>query len=324
MMRRLEAGDKVSNICRDFKVSRDIFYKWLKRYQEAQDLVKREALESLRPKGERHWRYIPEAKNLVLKVVLEHPEFSVHKISKVLFQQENKHILSSFGVHTLLSRLNLNTYQRRLSYAKSQGEGIGVPTRQAERGWMVPIFGKIPSLSALAPPLLSLIGFGGRAASFFKKVISSKFFLPLALIILLGFASSVVLSNLSFGQEIVSKIGTLLSFLALFLGMFFFIYSLKYYLTIAIVLSFSRKKEDKEDRGSRGAGLKSDLSKITLQRHPFVSIHIATYNETLVVGRLLKSITSFAYDNYEVVIVDDSNDDTTLIIADYINIKYQR
>src|SRR3989338_3524517 len=94
---------------------------------------------------------------------------------------------------------------------------------------------------------------------------------------------------------------------------------MKYYLTIAIVLSFSRRKEEgnRGDRGNRVPGLNSDISSVRLERHPFVSIHIASYNEKRVVERLLKAATSQDYDNYEIVIADDSNDETTQIITTY-------
>src|SRR3970040_222829 len=38
------------------------------------------------------------------------------------------------------------------------------------------------------------------------------------------------------------------------------------------------------------------------------------YNEPAVVDRLLQSCTSLAYDNYEVVVADDSNDETSRIL----------
>src|SRR3989338_447640 len=311
-MRRYEAGEKVSNICKDFNISRTIFYRWLKRYSEKQNLdeqAKREALQSLRPKGERHYRFVPEASSLVLKIVLEHPEYSSEKISSTLLAKTGKKILGNHGIYNLLNRLNLNTYQNRLAYVNSASNAAEAQqgVSHVAKGWGIPVFGEIPSLSGLSLP-----GFFDKTSSYFKYLI------PALIIISLGFIFSVVLSNLSFGQVIVGKIGILPSFGALFLGMFFFIYSIKYYLTIAIVLSFSRRSPSKSS-GLKAGGLEADLSSIVLQRHPFVSIHIASYNEKIVIERLLKSLTSMQYDNYEVVIADDSNDDTTLNIADYIN-----
>jgi cellulose synthase/poly-beta-1,6-N-acetylglucosamine synthase-like glycosyltransferase len=48
---------------------------------------------------------------------------------------------------------------------------------------------------------------------------------------------------------------------------------------------------------------------------PMVSIHIATYNEQRVIGRLLEACAALEYGNYEVIVVDDSTDETTSILA---------
>ncbi|MDQ3848323.1 MAG: glycosyltransferase family 2 protein [Thermoproteota archaeon] len=46
--------------------------------------------------------------------------------------------------------------------------------------------------------------------------------------------------------------------------------------------------------------------------YPFISILVATYNESLVIDGLLKSFASLSYpaDKFEIIIVDDSSDDT--------------
>ena len=47
-------------------------------------------------------------------------------------------------------------------------------------------------------------------------------------------------------------------------------------------------------------------------QYPFISILVATYNESLVIERLLKSFAALTYpaDRFEIIIVDDSSDDT--------------
>ncbi len=47
-----------------------------------------------------------------------------------------------------------------------------------------------------------------------------------------------------------------------------------------------------------------------LDGQPFVSIHLPLYNEKRVVERLLTACTSLEYDNYEVIVADDSSDET--------------
>src|SRR5438132_3121827 len=50
--------------------------------------------------------------------------------------------------------------------------------------------------------------------------------------------------------------------------------------------------------------------RLPAERQPFVSVHVALYNEARVVDRLLEACTSFDYENYEVIVADDSTDET--------------
>ena len=151
------------------------------------------------------------------------------------------------------------------------------------------------------------------------------------------------------------------SLFALFCGLFFFLYALKYYVTIASVVlitlfgdpvRFSRNGKSatqggndarsklKADGRTTDDGLASGQHKegyrtlrgdllsqagsvvvtdpwqrigeirLPADRQPFVSVQLALYNESEVVDRLLTACTSFDYENYEVLVVDDSTDDT--------------
>ena len=51
-----------------------------------------------------------------------------------------------------------------------------------------------------------------------------------------------------------------------------------------------------------------------LDKRPFVSIMIPTYNEKNVVDRILEACLNIDYDNFEVVVVDDSTDETVRIL----------
>jgi cellulose synthase/poly-beta-1,6-N-acetylglucosamine synthase-like glycosyltransferase len=61
--------------------------------------------------------------------------------------------------------------------------------------------------------------------------------------------------------------------------------------------------------------------------YPFISILVATHNESLVIERLLKSFAALTYptDRFEIMIVDDSSDDTyqkiQSMLADFRNLK---
>jgi cellulose synthase/poly-beta-1,6-N-acetylglucosamine synthase-like glycosyltransferase/CheY-like chemotaxis protein len=151
------------------------------------------------------------------------------------------------------------------------------------------------------------------------------------------------------------------SLFALLCGFFFFLYALKYYVTIASVILITlfgdpAKFQGRHGNGNgngntNGNGLKADghtngnghtngqhkegyrtlrgeklseagvvvvndpwqrMGEIRLpaDRQPFVSIHLALYNEGRVVDRLLEACTSFDYENYEVIVADDSTDET--------------
>ncbi|HTD63955.1 MAG TPA: glycosyltransferase [Verrucomicrobiae bacterium] len=151
------------------------------------------------------------------------------------------------------------------------------------------------------------------------------------------------------------------SLFALLCGLIFFLYALKYYVTIASVIlitlfgdpaKFQGRHANGNGNGhANGNGLKADgqasgnghtngqhkegyrtlrgeklseggsvvvndpwqrMGEIRLpaDRQPFVSIHLALYNEGRVVDRLLEACTSFDYENYEVIVADDSTDET--------------
>ncbi|MDO8658754.1 MAG: helix-turn-helix domain-containing protein, partial [Candidatus Levybacteria bacterium] len=330
MIRRFEQGENISNICRDFSVSRTIFYRWLKRYQKAAEDKKREVLESLRPKGEKHWRFIPGAKELVLQIVVEHPEYSSKKISNAISLKPGKMFVGNHGVYNLLRRLNLNTYQRRIAFANEKIQTSIVASTQKTSDFKIPSFVSFSFISVIPPPLR-------------RKIISSfKVFIPSFIsTVFLIFLIKVVLSTGSIG----SSIGILFSLVSFVFGMFFFLYSFKYYITIAAVLSFSRQKDEEGGRNesffsklfarvtnrNKGeyssltsnrqrmgiGGLQSDLSRITLDRNPFVSIHLSTYNDKRVINWLLTAATSMDYENYEVIVADDSTDETIDILKQW-------
>jgi cellulose synthase/poly-beta-1,6-N-acetylglucosamine synthase-like glycosyltransferase len=66
------------------------------------------------------------------------------------------------------------------------------------------------------------------------------------------------------------------------------------------------------DLGENVSKVKSLPNHLIDGEYPFISILVATYNESLVIERLLKSFTSLSYpaDKFEIIIIDDSSDDT--------------
>ncbi|MDZ7261786.1 MAG: glycosyltransferase [candidate division KSB1 bacterium] len=85
-------------------------------------------------------------------------------------------------------------------------------------------------------------------------------------------------------------------------SVFFFVYAVKYYCSTFLVLF---------------TGYQSHSSRLTQAQdthQPFVSIHLPLYNEKAVVDRLLASCTSLNYEPYEIIVADDSTDETVEIL----------
>lgn len=69
------------------------------------------------------------------------------------------------------------------------------------------------------------------------------------------------------------------------------------------------------NHGQNGAvGLMPNLENIIPSKAPFFSVHLPFYNERKVADRILTACTSFDYSNYEVIVIDDSTDETTRIL----------
>ena len=129
--------------------------------------------------------------------------------------------------------------------------------------------------------------------------------------------------------------GTLLSLGALLMGTVFFAYSVRYY-TATLLTLLSSMLLSNGNGYTNGNGHPHGLMRF-LRRHgnghangngngnghfelgyePFVSIHIATYNEKRVVNRLLEGCAALEYGSYEVVVVDDSTDESATILESW-------
>lgn len=112
---RFVAGEPITLLCQEYHISSVIFYRWLRNYENKSHL--KEALEKKHPKGEQHWRYNKRARKLILALVSEHPEYGVHRISRVLEEQTGKKVFSHHGVHVFLKHLHLNTPKQRIAFA---------------------------------------------------------------------------------------------------------------------------------------------------------------------------------------------------------------
>jgi len=116
------------------------------------------------------------------------------------------------------------------------------------------------------------------------------------------------------------------AFTGLFLGAIFFAYAIKYYLSTVMVLLTTLVLGGARNGNGHGLNGSSNLTghsrisgngngyHIDLGYHPFVSVHVAAYNEKRVIERLLQALDQLEYPEYEVILVDDSNDESVQIL----------
>ncbi len=125
------------------------------------------------------------------------------------------------------------------------------------------------------------------------------------------------------------------AFAGLLLGGVFFAYAVKYYLSTLLILLAALLPGGQRNgsgngrqhasgllgiaRGRNGNGNGNGSANgngyhIDLGYHPFVSVHVASYNEKRVIERLLTSLAHLEYPEYEVIVVDDSNDESVQLL----------
>lgn len=323
--------ETVTSICLRYNISRKTFYKWLKRYKAKGE----NALYDIKIEGELHPRSIGAAhKRTVLNLVVEHPEYSVHRLNREL------DFIGHHGIQNILYKEDLNTTAKRQLY--SQGF-VETPAP-----FVAPLYKPQMPLYKLRQILSPFSGipraFAANPRVGFAVTLVSL--VPLTLIFL--WLTVFVTSAAS-----VSRIGLFFASIALTFGLFFFIYSLKYYITILMVLHLAQtggvagRKNRKMPTGIRlkienmlsltrefmtggqsrtTNSLMVNLAKVTLSKKPFVSVHLAMYNEKMVVERLIRACTTQDWideksgrANYEVVVADDSNDNTTDIVKELLS-----
>src|SRR3989344_6836872 len=377
---------KSGEVAREFHVSRKTLVKWKRRYLDA--ITRNErllvALEDRNPSASQHPRGLrKEKERVVLDFVAAYPEYSAGKIAKRLG------FVGNHGVQRVLERSGLSTIERRLAYSR-QIRAARLPVYPLT-AWLnylrLAIVEFLVTGAPIGPPPFDFgsrlrraagrafgdarQGFGGLVGggrSLFSLLRRSLPFFVLSALVLSGsFAWGRFLGS---ATSPVQLLGWVFASIALSMGSVFFLYSLKYYITLAVVLSFSREAQDltqgsrlstqdsKKDfsrqssvfsskigwlgRGvgihndpgssmpdpgssSSGGGLEPsqtgltpDVSQVKLERYPFISVHLPLFNESKVVERLLKACTSFDYPNYEVVVADDSTDETTGIVERFL------
>jgi cellulose synthase/poly-beta-1,6-N-acetylglucosamine synthase-like glycosyltransferase len=141
-----------------------------------------------------------------------------------------------------------------------------------------------------------------------------------------GFIDMVLQSQ---SRSAVDWVAYTFAFIGLMLGATFFAYAIKYYLSTAMVLlttlvGVGARKGNGNGRHQSGEANGAGLNRINgngyhvdLGYHPFVSVHVAAYNERRVIERLLNALDKLEYPEYEVVVVDDSTDESVQILEEW-------
>ncbi len=156
------------------------------------------------------------------------------------------------------------------------------------------------------------------------RVLASNVVLVVAIIVALFplvalIRGSSALAGADQPQNLEQWVGVILAGLALLAGGIFFCYSVRYYVATIIVLASAApwllRFREQRRQGRIAVAREKDPSHLVLGYNPFVSVHIAAYNEERVIGRLLEACEKLDYPNFEVILVDDSTDGTPQMAA---------
>jgi len=107
-------------------------------------------------------------------------------------------------------------------------------------------------------------------------------------------------------MAITAIVGQAFSYMALAFGIFFFIFASKYY--VAILIALFGGKNGKRNWNTNQKSLDED--------EPFVSIHLPFYNEKNIARRIIDACIAINYKNYEILVLDDSRDETIEILKE--------
>ena len=127
------------------------------------------------------------------------------------------------------------------------------------------------------------------------------------------------------GAGLALAAGRMLAYIALALGLFFFLYAAKYYISIVITFLRGGWGSFTPNNGlMRNGGRRNNSKNVWRDPNgyePFVSIHIPMYNEKNVARRIITACMLLDYKNYEVIVVDDSTDETVDILKEIAAVR---
>ncbi len=349
---------KVSQKCKLLKIGRSTYYKWRTIYKEENRLE--------RKASGAHTVVDERIKKSIIDLIIAYPEWSVNKLYSFLTEKNNgQQLVSRHYIQYLLQKEKLSTLKKRLSFSlvhspqiETQKQALPLQTENyipaskrvvLARGDPPPPrvnynLTSLKTVYSLAPQQLFALIKENPLPTVFTAVVS----------ILNAYLTSQVVKAIAGAGSISEGIGMGLSSLSLFCGIFFFLYSVKYYITTAGVLIKSQGEGGKskegwlgkgvigrvretvksipyvgakvsgvvgrieEGVGGRGEGkgldpvsLHKEVQGTELKRYPYFSVQIPLYNEKKVANRVTAAAAGMDYPNYEVIVCDDSTDETT-------------
>ena len=229
----LKEGKPVAQICKFWHISKPTFYEWLRRYQEVTGGIE-EGIEGQRvaalarryKKGDEHHLAVgARIKQIVLDMVRQDPALSKHKIAAAVPAVAGRPVVSHHGIQNILTREGLSTLARRLAWAT---------------GFVRPEAIKVAPLYRPEIPVYRLRMILSPFASIPKLLVTNPGAGLLRLVALLVPLSIFALWIRMLAAGGVSPVGLVFASIALFFGLFFFIYSLKYYVSILLILRLAQ------------------------------------------------------------------------------------
>ncbi len=111
LIKRYKNGESIAALCREAKISRTIFYRWVKEYSQTENPLRKAT-------HRKHWRKLDS--NISRKVVyssLKYPELSAMSLSRKLH-------ISVGSVWNILNKYTITTVESRRNYVSKQGMRI--------------------------------------------------------------------------------------------------------------------------------------------------------------------------------------------------------
>ncbi len=358
----LKEHKTVSELCARFSISRKTFYKWKK-------VSEQENHTNSRKQG-RKTTIDDRIISMVKDLIVANPTWSVDKIYSYLCSANNgEQLVSRHWIQNQLQKNNLSTANKRyiFSYRSTPTQQI-VPEIRPQQviqpviedqqifhagnssppdfyAFTRSIYNNLDlqykKLASLVSPYLSpniKLQLKNAALLVVQNPYKAAFTIIIAVTnaYLMSIVGNAILNAEGAGQ----KIGMAFSSLALFCGVFFLLYSCKYYITIALVIIKSRTSQSKKVNSSNELvkSLGSFVNEKIIQRitathtnpveihkqaiaetvteFPFFSVQIPLFNEKKVANRVVAAAVAMNYPNFEVIVCDDSTDETTQLLKE--------